>query len=93
MILITDTAQEPKLAATCGRYESVSEYLAHNPRAPDATEWCEKSTRDLFYQFYSVGAQIGKGGFGTIFSGIRRSDNRPIAVKIIKKSQNFALAY
>jgi hypothetical protein len=48
---------------------------------------CERQIRDIFYQHYALGNEIGKGGFGTIFSGIRRSDGKPVAIKVIKKSK------
>jgi serine/threonine protein kinase len=47
----------------------------------------ERQLRDLFYEHYALGNEIGKGGFGTIFGGIRRSDGMPVAIKVIKKSK------
>lgn len=47
----------------------------------------EKQTRDLFYQHYALGKRIGKGGFGTIFSAIRRKDMKPVAIKVILKNK------
>jgi serine/threonine protein kinase len=47
----------------------------------------EKEMRDQFYKEYVLGAKIGEGGFGVIFSALRRKDNRPVAVKVIKKSK------
>ena len=46
----------------------------------------EKQMRDLFYQDYSIGKEIGKGGFGTIFSAMRKSNGQPVALKVIRKS-------
>jgi hypothetical protein len=48
---------------------------------------CERQIRDIFYQHYALGNEIGKGGFGTIFSGMRRADGKPVAIKVIKKSK------
>merc|ERR1719150_1012145 len=38
-----------------------------------------------FDRLYSIGGMIGKGGFGQIYSGVRNSDLKPVAIKIIKK--------
>lgn len=46
----------------------------------------EKQIRDLFYKDYSIGKEIGKGGFGTIFSGIKKSNNQLVALKVIRKT-------
>jgi proto-oncogene serine/threonine-protein kinase Pim-3 len=47
----------------------------------------ERQMRDQFYSDYLLGSEIGKGGFGTIFSGIRQRDQLPVAIKVIKKSK------
>lgn len=47
----------------------------------------EKQIRDLFYKQYTLGKRIGKGGFGTIFSAIRKKDSKSVAVKVIPKSK------
>ena len=47
----------------------------------------EKQTRDLFYQHYALGKRIGKGGFGTIFGGVRRKDTKPVAIKVVLKTK------
>ena len=46
----------------------------------------EKQARDLFYQDYTIGKEIGKGGFGTIFSGVKKSTQQLVALKVIRKS-------
>ena len=47
----------------------------------------EKEIREKFYAQYSIGAEIGKGGFGVIFGGYRKADAKPVAIKIIRKSK------
>lgn len=32
---------------------------------------------------YSISEQVGSGAFGSVFKGIRRKDNKPVAIKII----------
>ena len=34
---------------------------------------------------YIIGDSLGKGGFGIVYSGIRMSDNRPVAIKHVAK--------
>ena len=63
--------------------DSLTEYL----RLSNNKEFSEAEIRKLFYKFYKVGSQIGNGGFGTIFSGIRIKDSAPVAIKVIKKSK------
>jgi serine/threonine protein kinase len=60
-------------------YTNFSTYINRN--------LCEKDIRKMFYSDYSIGSQIGKGGFGTIFSAVRRKDQLPVAVKVIKKAK------
>ena len=62
--------------------DSLIEYLKITNK-----EYTEQQLRQIFYKFYEVGSQIGNGGFGTIFSGIRIKDNTPVAFKVIKKSK------
>ncbi|XP_053545433.1 serine/threonine-protein kinase pim-1-like [Bombina bombina] len=38
-------------------------------------------------RFYQVGSPIMSGGFGTVFSGERKSDNFPVAVKYVPKDR------
>jgi hypothetical protein len=64
-------------------YVSIMDYL--NANRNDYLN--ERQLRDLFNTYYLIGKQIGKGGFGTIFSGIRRKDSKPIAIKVIKKNK------
>ncbi|XP_048845968.1 serine/threonine-protein kinase pim-1-like isoform X2 [Brienomyrus brachyistius] len=49
----------------------------------DLSEPCRASLEDL----YSKGALLGKGGFGTVFSGIRKTDGMPVAIKYISKEK------
>lgn len=34
---------------------------------------------------YSIGKQLGAGGFGVVYEGVRKSDNFAVAIKKIKK--------
>ncbi|KAH3784540.1 hypothetical protein DPMN_162497 [Dreissena polymorpha] len=45
-----------------------------------------KDPSDYITKNYHVGQMLGSGGFGTVYSGIRRRDNMPVAIKnVIKK--------
>jgi len=48
-----------------------------------------RSSRELlFTQKYNIGERLGKGGFGVVYSGLRRSDGAPVAVKHVPKRKS-----
>jgi len=40
-----------------------------------------------FLQKYSVGQELGKGGFGVVFAGTRKEDGAPVALKHVARSK------
>lgn len=38
-----------------------------------------------FKRLYKLGPELGRGGFGAVYSGFRLKDNIPVAVKILPR--------
>lgn len=46
------------------------------------------SHSNTFHSLYSLGSRLGSGAFGTVYSAIRRSDGRRMAVKLVPVSHD-----
>ncbi|KAI2663256.1 Serine/threonine-protein kinase pim-2 [Labeo rohita] len=50
--------------------------------------WAGRSSDDYIFSRYSVGDQLGKGGFGVVYEGRRLEDGLKVALKYTTKTEN-----
>ena len=52
--------------------------------------YVRQQSEPCFQDKYSVAGELGKGGFGTVYSGIRISDQAPVAIKHVSRCKVIA---
>ncbi|ROI37069.1 Serine/threonine-protein kinase pim-1 [Anabarilius grahami] len=50
--------------------------------------WAGRSSDDYIFSRYSVGDQLGKGGFGVVYEGRRLDDDLKVALKYVTKTKD-----
>ncbi|KAI2664090.1 Serine/threonine-protein kinase pim-2 [Labeo rohita] len=50
--------------------------------------WAGRSSDDYIFSRYSVGDQLGKGGFGVVYEGRRLEDDLKVALKYVTKTDD-----
>jgi len=51
------------------------------------TTTCPDRSKKKFHSRYEIKEEIGKGGFGVVYAGVRRSDNLAVAVKVVSHNE------
>ncbi|XP_048062068.1 serine/threonine-protein kinase pim-2-like isoform X2 [Megalobrama amblycephala] len=59
-----------------------------DPSSPDPDHSGVKPNNDSFESLYNAGEMIGSGGFGRVFKGTRKFDDKKVAIKRMRKTCN-----
>ena len=72
---------------SCSARDSAAAASAATSSSSDLRHHHHHRSRTAFERTYKIGQMIGKGGVGTVYSGLRLRDNKQVAVKHVARNK------